>query len=725
MESVLYAFEGGSDGGYPEAGLINVNGTLYGTTYEGGGSDLGTVFALTTSGTKTVLHSFAGGTDGARPVGDLIAVNGTLYGMTYLGGRGPCYYSQGCGTVFEITTSGSESVIYKFQGGSDGSNPKAGLTNVNGTLYGTTREGGAKNFGTVFTITTSGTESVLYSFKGGTSDGSYPEATLTSDSAGTTLFGTTNSGGAYTYGGTVFSITTSGTETLLHSFGGSVDGAYPTAGLTNVSGTYYGVTPAGGANNDGTVFSVTASGTEAVLHSFSGSDGESPDAGLTNVKGTLYGTTSLGGYIVYGGDCGIGCGTVFSITTSGTETVLYVFLGGSNGSTPLGDLISANGTLYGTTANGGLCCNYGTVFSLAPPPETVLHSFGGSPDGQNPYAGIVLAPNGALYGTTPAGGAYSAGTVYSIKSGTESVLQSFYTGSDGQNPYAGLIDGTKRLYGTTAAGGVYNAGTAFSMTASGAETVLHSFGGGSGDGTTPLAPLLDATSTVYGTTESGGAYGRGTVFAIAKSSGRETLLHSFGGGSGDGASPEYAKLINLNGTMYGTTRSGGAHNQGTVYSITASGVETVLHSFGGGSGGGAGPYAGLIAVNGTLCGTTLNGGANGQGTVYSITIAPSGAETVLHSFGGSSGDGAGPYAGLLAVNGTLYGTTASGGANGQGTVYSIMPTSSGTYAVLWSFGSQYDGATPRASLIRINGFLYGTTTQGGTYGDGTVFKLLL
>jgi uncharacterized repeat protein (TIGR03803 family) len=355
--------------------------------------------------------------------------------------------------------------------------------------------------------------------------------------------------------------------------------------------------------------------------------------------------------------------------------------------------------------------------------ETVLHSFSGSPDGQNPYAGVVLAPNGTLFGTTPAGGAYNAGAIYSIKSGTENVLQSFYTGSDGETPYAGLIDGVKRLYGTTTAGGVYNAGTVFSMTASGAETVLHSFGGGSGDGTAPLAALLNATSAVYGTTESGGASGRGTVFAIAKSSGRETLLHSFGGGSGDGANPEYGKLINLNGTMYGTTRSGGAYNHGTLYAITPSGAETVLHSFGGGSGDGASPYAGLVAVNGTLYGTTLNGGANGQGTVYSMTITPSGTETVLHSFGGSSGDGTNPYAGLLAVNGTLYGTTSSGGANGQGTVYSI--TTYGTYSVLWSFGSQYDGATPRASLIKINGFLYGTTTQGGTYGDGTVFKLFL
>jgi uncharacterized repeat protein (TIGR03803 family) len=727
MESLLYSFEGGSDGFRPYAGLVNVNGTFYGTTYIGGGSDRGTVFAIAPSGTKTVLHSFSGGSDGANPSGDLVVVNGTLYGTTRYGGGGACFYAfEGCGTVFSITTSGSENVLYKFGSSGDGYDPQAGLTNVNGMLYGTTFYGGIYGSscyggcGTVFTITTSGTESVLYSFKGGKSDGWRPDAPLTSDSTGTTLFGTTNAGGASTYGGTAFSITTSGTETVLHSFGGSGDGAYPTAGLTSVSGTYYGVTSGGGASNDGTVFSITASGTEAVLHSFSNSDGGGPNAGMTNVGGTLYGTTAGGGED--------GDGTVFSITTAGVETVLHSFAGyPSDGRYPAGDLISVNGTLYGTTVYGGTAyTNGGTVFSLTPPPESVLYSFSGSPDGQNPYAGIVLAPNGTLFGTTPAGGAYNLGTIYSIKQGTESVRQSFYTGSDGATPYGGLIDGTKKLYGTTAVGGVYNAGTAFSMTPSGIETVLHSFGGGSADGTTPLASLLNGTSTVYGTTQSGGANNAGTIFAISKSTGRETLLHSFGGGSGDGAGPEYAKLVTLsgtNGTMYGTTRAGGAHNEGTVYSIKPSGAETVIHSFGSGSGEGTNPYAGVIAVNGTLYGTTLNGGAYGQGTVYSITTGSSSVETVLHSFGGGSGEGASPYGGLLDVNGTLYGTTSSGGANGQGTVYSI--TTYGTYAVLWSFGGQSDGATPRSSLIKINDYLYGTTTQGGTHGDGTVFKLLL
>ncbi len=157
--------------------------------------------------------------------------------------------------------------------------------------------------------------------------------------------------------------------------------------------------------------------------------------------------------------------------------------------------------------------------------------------------------------------------------------------------------------------------------------------------------------------------GYGTVFKIT-TSGKETVLHSFGGSSrDDGGEPE-AGLINLNGTLYGTTSVGGKNATGTVFSITTSGIETLLYSFKVfGSGDGANPEAGLLNVKGTLYGTTSYGGTFGYGTVFSIT--PSGKETVLHSFGGS-GDGNEPFAGLINVKGTLYGTTTSGGRHLRG-----------------------------------------------------------
>jgi uncharacterized repeat protein (TIGR03803 family) len=353
--SVLYRFKGAPGDGYiPVAGLLNVKGTLYGTTFLGGANNDGIVFSITPSGEETVLYSFKGGSgDGENPYAGLLNVNGTLYGTTVSGG------ANGDGTVFKLTTSGSETVLYSFKGGSgDGEDPYAGLLNVKGTLYGTTGLGGTNADGTVFSITTSGAETLLYSFKGGSADGEDPDAGLINVNG--TFYGTTQKGGAHS-DGTVFSITPSGAETLLYSFkGGSGDGEDPYAGLLNVKGTLYGTTQSGGASDDGTVFEITTSGTETVLYSFKGSsDGQYPYASLLNLKGTLYGTTGQGGGSYRGG-------TAFAVTTSGKETVLHIFGPGSgDGENPNGGLINVKGTLYGTTEDGGVS-NQGTVFSLSP-----------------------------------------------------------------------------------------------------------------------------------------------------------------------------------------------------------------------------------------------------------------------------------------------------------------------------------------------------------------------
>jgi uncharacterized repeat protein (TIGR03803 family) len=371
--STLYSFKGGEDDGEePFAGLVSVKGTLYGTTYEGGECSrvgYGTVFSITPSGTETMLHSFGctsrgGSQDGEYPSAGLVNVKGTLYGTTPKGG------ANGDGTVFSITPSGTETVLYSFKGGpGDGEAPRAGFINVKGTLYSTTYLGGncssSGGCGTVFSITPSGTETMLYSFKGGSADGQYPFAGLINVKG--TLYGTTFEGGANCSGsggcGTVFSITRSGKETVLHSFAGDPDGDNPENGsLINVKGTFYDTTYDGGTNSRGTVYSITPSGTETVLHSFGGSgDGASPFAGLVNVKGTLYSTTYSGG---------VGDGTVFSITPSGTETVLYSFKGGSgDGENPRAGLVKVKGTLYGTTGGGGTGCSgsygCGTVYSLS------------------------------------------------------------------------------------------------------------------------------------------------------------------------------------------------------------------------------------------------------------------------------------------------------------------------------------------------------------------------
>ena len=385
---VLYNFGGLPDGRGPR-GVINVGGTLYGTTAAGGSNDYcdaylgcGTVFRVTLGGIEKVLYSFGKSPDGSDPNAGLIDVGGRLYGTTQTGGLhlgAHCTAtgsgSYGCGTVFSITRSGIEKVVYSFgKDGTDGFTPAASLIDVNGTLYGTTQFGGAHydrcggGCGTVFSITPDGTEKILHSFNG--TDGADPVAPLIEVNG--KLYGTTQYGGNGAYSvGTVFSITLSGKEKVLHSFGNGTDGGIPVAGLIDVHGTLYGTTEVGGSllsghfcnhtDSCGTVFSITPGGTEKVLHTFSGyPDGAGPVAPLIDVKGTLYGTTVYGG--AYSCSSAGGCGTIFSITPSGTEKVVHTF--GTDGRLPSTALIDVNGTLYGTA--GGGTYSYGTVFAFRP-----------------------------------------------------------------------------------------------------------------------------------------------------------------------------------------------------------------------------------------------------------------------------------------------------------------------------------------------------------------------
>jgi uncharacterized repeat protein (TIGR03803 family) len=372
---------------------------------------------------------------------------------------------------------------------------------------------------------------------------------------------------------------------------------------------------------------------------------------------------------------------------------------------------------------------------------TTIHRFcsqSGCPDGSDPFAGLVQATNGDLYGTTLSGGTSgtnSAGTIFKITpGGTLTTLYSFCSQTnctDGADPYAGLVQASNGdLYGTTYFGGTNGQGTVFKITQGGTPTTLYSFCSQSGctDGADPYAGLVQAANgDFYGTTVYGGADGFGTVFKITPS-GTLTTLYRFCSdypSCTDGADP-YAGLVQAaNGDFYGTTYGGGANgNYGTVFKITPGGTLTTLYSFCSQSGctDGDHPEAGLVqAADGDFYGTTSGSGFS-IATVFKIT--PTGTLTTLHSFNGTT-DGATPAAGLVqATNGDFYGT-ASSGANGYGTVFKITP--SGTLTTLYRFCHQThcpDGATPHAGLVQdTNGDFYGTTIEGGSNNDGTVFRL--
>src|SRR5579862_7468910 len=237
----LYKFKDVPDGANPEAGLVAVHGKLYGDTFNGGEITNGIIFELSTSGAERVLYRFRGGFDGLNPYTKLTDVNGELYGDTAAGGGGPChtqFYGYGCGTIFKISTSGAERVLYRFSGRADGSIPQAVLVALNGDLYGTAQLSGTCTLGpgcgTVFKVSKSGAFSIVHSFKGGGADGALPLAGMIVVNG--KLYGTTSAGGANN-AGTIFELSTSGKERIVYSFkGGTKDGGEPWSGLIDVGG---------------------------------------------------------------------------------------------------------------------------------------------------------------------------------------------------------------------------------------------------------------------------------------------------------------------------------------------------------------------------------------------------------------------------------------------------------------------------------------------------------
>jgi uncharacterized repeat protein (TIGR03803 family) len=756
-EEVLHTFMGVTQrGATPQGSLVaDAAGNLYGTTLRGGVYGYGTVFEVTPGSDgkwkESVLYSFQNGNDGADPSPGLVFdAAGNLFGSCQ------------SGSVFELSPSSKGwtiTTLYLFgttEG--DGSSPNGSLVfDRAGNLFGTTALGPHENpiSGTVFELMPAPggqwTETVLYTFGGGY-DGSEPTGGVIFDEYGN-LYGTTQRGGANHYVcqedppgcGTVFKLTPSRdgywSETLLYSFGSNYphDGVFPSGSLTlDASGNLYGAA--------GIVFRLShGSWKEDILFDFSGgNDGANPNGNLVfDSAGNLYGTALLGansGCPDYSYQDN-GCGTVFKLSPGKggwKEHTLYRFIGHKDGGIPIGGVVlDSAGNVYGAASTKGIA-GAGTIFKVSSEPgnrwkETTVYGFT-SGDGSTPEAGLVSDSEGNFYGTTSSGGYGSQycegclGTVVKLSRDAKghwsrSLLYGFKGGNDGAGPTGLILDQAGNLYGTTEGGGSsQNLGTVFEVSnISGhwTEKVLYSFqimpDGGNPNG----ALIFDSSGNLYGTTEFGGTYGYGTVYKLSPSSGggwTESVLYSFHGSS-DGGAPKGGLIFDSAGNLYGTTIEGGencsGYGCGVVFELSPSSAgwtETVLYAFTGATDG-ANPYSGLVVDSfGNLYGTTLYGGDpncyggdnnGGCGTVFELSRGLVWTETVIHAFGGGAG----------AKHFTSPAFDHTNNPHGAIRKGERPPKCD---SEKHGIGSNQDGADPEGSLVfDSSGNLYGTTAFGG------------
>jgi uncharacterized repeat protein (TIGR03803 family) len=384
--------------------------------------------------------------------------------------------------------------------------------------------------------------------------------------------------------------------------------------------------------------------------------------------------------------------------------------------------------------------------------ETILHAFAGT-DGISPVLSLIFDSSGNLYGVTSLGGSSNYGSVFELTpkggSWTEKTLYSFPGGTSGAQPDGGLVfDSAGNLYGSTKLGGTNGTGTVYELSKSSSgtwtEKVLHNFGG-SKDGQYPIASLIiDSNGNLYGTTESGGAYGNGqqnsggTSFELSPQTGgtwKETVLHSFGSGK-DGLIPRSSLVRDKDGNLYGTTTLGGANGEGSVFELSAQSgggwKESILYSFNpSNSSDGFLPVAGLtIDSSGNLYGTTEWGGpVNGGGTVFELSRQTNGTwqETQLYSFNWLSGDRT-PFSGVIFDSaGNLYGANIGrADYKAYGTVFKLTPQTGTSWieTELYNFDNTH-GAIPGIGFLTIDksGNLYGATQAGGANDDGIVFEI--
>jgi len=615
----------------------------------------------------TFVHKFH---SGARfPIGRLVeGPDGSLYGTTLHGGE-PGGGGPG-GTIFVLRPQANGTwtfeTLHHLRPGLTGSAPAGGLTLArDGSLYGIATYGGrpvaALSTGTIFRLSPSGSLSEVYVFPGdiGAED---PVGRLIEGSDGN-LYGSTCRSGRTGPQSTIFRVTPDGSYATLHSFRQTdpatpnvfnpVEGFCPLTQLTEVNGALYGTAIAGGAAVPlfpqfppaGTLFRLdlgTPPAAVTVLHTFHGLDGAGPTGALVRAAaGEFFGTTVAGGLF--------GHGVVFRRDAGGTITNVHTFIG-IDGSAPFGSLLrSSDGTLYGTTVSGGL--GYGTVFRLGASGFSTAHLFTGA-DGSAPLE-VVQARDGNFYGATMTGGAGGGGTIFRLGSDNSfATLHAFAGEPRGPWSIVQATDGS--FYGTTESGNA-GGGTVYRLTREGELTILHEFA--RPPGTTRLETTVDPSGLIqaadgflYGTTAFDGAHNWGTIYRMS-TSGVLTVLHSF---TNSGAS---GLMQASDGNLYCVT-AGDSASAPVLFRVDTSGhVSTVYDFAAAGASSVQWPFA--EGPDGALYGTGFGAGRFNGGGLFKVT--PDGTFTFLYSFVSSSPIGYGPSFGLtLGSDGSLYGGTRFG-----------------------------------------------------------------
>jgi len=487
------------------------------------------------------------------PSGLTLAPDGAYYGTCRSAGA----YNHGY--VFRLTTNGIFTTVVSFSN-ANGDGPDGGLTVAgDGALYGTTRYGGEASSGTVFQVTTNGVLTSLISFTStnGPNFGSSPLGLIVAKDG--LLIGVTERGGGNSgSSGTVFQITTGGSLTSLATVDTSIVGFFPNGRLVEgPDGAFYGTTASGGTGNNGTIFRVTRGGTLSVVLSFNGTNGSSPRAGLIfGTDGNMYGTTISGGPFS-------GIGTIFRCSTNGFITNLYSAQVDTGGNGPLAGVVQdLDGTLYGAMAGSWPYPSAGTLFRISTNGGySRLVTFWGT-NGASPLHDLIIGHDGALYGTTDGGGEFLGGTVYRLSQAGELTTLAAFHPAGGASPQTSLIQGTNGLlYGTTLYGGTNGVGTVFGVTTNGALTL--SISCSAAVGATPSSPLIAGPDgNLFGLASQGGAFGYGTVYRLNPRTPAIDPLASFNLSSGD--HPQGSFCFGDDGALYGVTDGGGFFLRKTI-----------------------------------------------------------------------------------------------------------------------------------------------------------------